>query len=310
MRSRVSRTGSATPRSGRRKVPIFVTPIQPVLTDDVPAGDAWVHEVKFDGYRMQVRVGSGTVSITSRQGRDWTHRFPFIVGAFESLPVRQLVTDGEVVSLSPNGLSDFGQLQAHLSAGRHDRIVYFAFDLLHLDGVDLTEGPLIERKRLLKDLLEEAGAQRIFYSEHFGDGRKLYRHACELGLEGIVSKKANAPYRSSTSWLKVKCVSGEELTIIGFVPGGRRTISALRLGRRNGEVFDYVGKVGTGFTNAVSEELRSRLDSMVIAKPSLSKKLRKPDTKWVRPVLKAKIAFRGITTDGKLRHPSFKGLKD
>jgi len=149
----------------------------------------------------------------------------------------------------------------------------------------------------------------ILYSEHFENGEDLFKQACELGLEGIVSKKSNSAYKpSKSSWLKVKCQMTDELYIIGIVPSGKHHISALRLGKLSGKAFDYVGKVGTGFTSAVSAQLRTQLDQMVISKPTLARPLRKLDTKWVKPDLTAKIVFRGITGDGKLRHPSFKGL--
>ena len=217
--------------------------------------------------------------------------------------------DGEIISADATGASDFGQLQTDLSDGRHERILYFAFDLMFLDGFDLRAATLIERKQVLSHFLAEAKPDRILYSEHFDDGDALLARAFALGLEGIVSKRRDSPYRASKSnWLKVKCQQADELTIVGYVPSGKTAIAALRLGRRNGAQFDYVGKVGTGFTRSVSEQLRKQLDRMIILKPSLSEKLRRPDTKWVRPVLRARIAYRGITGAGKLRHPSFRGL--
>ena len=283
--------------------------VAPVLTQELPLRGDWLHEVKFDGYRMEVRKERDQVAITSRNDLDWTKRFPFLAKAFKDLPAKQLLMDGEVVSLDEKGHSDFGQLQADLSEGSHRRIIYFAFDLMYLEGYDLTGVRLVERKRMLKALLERAELDRVFYSEHFKDGKALYAQAAALGLEGVVSKKADSLYKPSKSaWQKVKCVQSDELHIIGYVPSGRAHISALRLGRQNGAAFDYVGKVGTGFSHEVSERLRKQLAGMHILKPSLTERLRKPDTKWVEPHLKAKIAFRGTTGDGKLRHPSFKGL--
>ena len=291
-------------------VPSFVPVVQPVLVDEIPAGDKWVHEVKFDGYRMQARVDRGEVKITSRVELDWTHRFPVLARMFRSLPVNNLIMDGEVVSVTDQGISDFGKLQADLKNGDHAKIVYYAFDLMFLDGFDLTDAPLVERKNVLRSFITETGSDRLFYSDHFEDGPALYRQAEILGLEGIVSKLAESKYRPSKSaWRKVKWQQSEELTIIGYVPSGRAHISALRLGKKEGPAFKYVGKVGTGFSNEVSSQLRKQLGEMHVLKPTLTERLRKPDTKWVKPDLKAKIAFRGITQDGKLRHPSFKGLK-
>lgn len=288
--------------------PAFVPVVAPTLVDEVTEGDNWIHEIKFDGYRMQIRVDD-KVTITSRNDLDWTHRFPFIAQAFAKLP--PLIMDGEIISTTDIGASDFGQLQADLSNGRHDRIVYFAFDLMFLKGKDLRALPLLERKKILATFLEKSKIERIMYSEHFDDGAALFKLAGELGLEGVVSKRKDSPYKPSKSnWLKVKIQKTAEYFILGYVPGGRAGISALRLGQRNGNAFDYVGKVGTGFTNEMSETLRRTLDKKITDKPSLTAKLRRPDTKWVKPDLKAKIAFRGVTGDGKLRHPSFKGLGD
>ena len=285
----------------------FIPVVQPVLVSEIPAGPKWIHEVKFDGYRMQVRINK-SVKITSRNKLDWTHRFPTLAKTFEALPFK-LIMDGEVVSLTEQGISDFGNLQADLKRGDHSSIFFYAFDLMHLDGLDLTDTPLVERKKVLRSIIEEVGSDRLLYSEHFEDGQALYQQAGLLGLEGVVSKLADSKYRPSKTWQKIKCQQSDELIIIGYVPSGRMHVSALRMGRREGDAFRYVGKVGTGFSNEVSAQLRKQLSQMHILRPTLTERLRKPDTKWVQPRLTAKIAFRGITQDGKLRHPSFKGLK-
>ena len=291
------------------EMPRFVRSVAPALVEQVPTGNEWVHEIKFDGYRMQVRLDGDEVAMSSRAELDWTHRFPQIVRAFRELPANHLLMDGEVISATDEGGADFGQLQADLKNGRHDRLVYFAFDLMFLDGFDLTQASLIERKRVLKAFLDEASSERIFYSEHFKDGSELFAKACQLGLEGIVSKRATSTYKPSrTNWQKVKCEQTDELVIVGYVPQGKTHIAALRLGKKNGKAFDYVGKVGTGFTSDTSHRLRKQLDALIVSKPSLTAPIRKPDTKWVKPLLTARVAFRGITGEGKLRHPSFKGL--
>jgi bifunctional non-homologous end joining protein LigD len=220
--------------------------VAPTLTGELPWRGNWLHEVKFDGYRMEVRLVPGEVFITSRNQLDWTHRFPQLARAFKKLPSTHLLMDGEVCSIDEQGRSDFGQLQADLAESRHDRIVYFAFDLMHLDGVDLTGAPLIERKKALESFVTDADSDRIFYSVHFDDGPALLQKVKGLGLEGVVSKKADSLYKpSKTAWQKVKCVQSDELHIVGYVPSGARHIGALRLGRRNGQTFEYVGKVGT-----------------------------------------------------------------
>ena len=288
-------------------MPDFIPVVKPLLVSEIPAGSKWIHEVKFDGYRMQVRVDK-SVKITSRNKLDWTHRFPTLAKTFKAHPFK-LIMDGEVVSLTEQGISDFGNLQANLKSGDHSSIVFYAFDLMHLHGLDLTDTPLIERKNVLRSVVEGAGSDRLLYSEHFEDGQALYQQAELLGLEGVVSKLADSKYRPSKSWQKIKCQQSDDLTILGYVPSGRMHVSALRVGRREGDAFKYVGKVGTGFSNEVSAQLRKQLGHMHILRPTLTERLRKPDTKWVQPHLTAKIAFRGITQDGKLRHPSFKGLK-
>ena len=210
----------------------------PVLVEDVPAGERWLHEVKFDGYRMQVHLNRGAVTITSRNGLKWTHRFPLIAKAFAALPADRLVMDGEIISAGATGASDFGQLQNDLSDSRHERIVYYAFDLMFLDGFDLRAAPLIARKQVLSQFLAEAKPDRILYSEHFDDGCALFAQAAAHGLEGIVSKRRDSPYRlSKSNWLKVKCQPADELHIVGYVPSGKTAIAALRLARRNGAQF-------------------------------------------------------------------------
>lgn len=295
------------PGSKLASMPEFIPVVQPVLVSEIPAGRKWIHEVKFDGYRMQVRVDK-SVTITSRNKLDWTHRFPTLAKTFRALPSK-IIMDGEVVSLTGQGISDFGNLQAALKSGDHSSIYFYAFDLMHLDGLDLTDTPLVERKSTLQSIIAESGSDRLLYSEHFEEGPALYQQAELLGLEGVVSKIADSKYRPSKTWQKVKCQQSDELIIIGYIPSGRTHISALRMGRREGDAFRYVGKVGTGFSNEVSTQLRKQLGDMHVLRPTLTERLRRPDTKWVQPRLKAKIAFRGITQDGKLRHPSFKGLK-
>ena len=197
-----------------------------------------------------------------------------------------------------------------LEKGQADGLRYYVFDLLHLDGFDLRAAPLLDRKRVLAELI---GTDRspILLSEHMeADGALMFQHACEMGLEGIVSKLGDAPYRSgrSESWIKVKCVLRETYRIVGFVPDGTRSLAALYLAQRTADGLVYVGKVGTGFTVKGAQELRKRLDGLVVEKAPLTVPLRKPKAIWVRPVLQAEIEYRALTGDGLLRAASFKGL--
>lgn len=315
-------TGVAVKSSMRARVPIeaaadmpgFIKPCLATLQTEVPTGLGWLHEIKFDGYRMQPHSDGGDVTVYSRNGVDWTKRVRFLARALLDLPAKQLILDCELVSgAAKGGAADFSQLQADLSAGRHDRLAFYAFDCLFIDGRDIRDTPLIERKRVLEKLLLKARSKCIFYSEHFPGprGDELYTKACAMGLEGVVSKKANSHYRSGhgKTWLKIKCVKRGEFTIIGFVPQGHDTIAALRLAKEVDGQWIYVGKVGTGFTNEVSEDLRRKLDRLKAINPPMRLE-KKPGTVWVTPKLRASVAYSGMTDDGKLRHPSFKGLAE
>ena len=207
-------------------MPDFITPCLATLSSKAPSSDDWVHEIKFDGYRMQARIGGGEVSLKTRTGLDWTHKFPTIAEAIAALADHDVILDGEIASFDANGVSDFSALQDDLKNGRHDRLVYYVFDLLHLDGQDLTAAPLLERKRALAELLAglpQDGVVRL--SEHFEeDGATMLKHARDLHLEGIISKRADAPYRSGRSgdWLKIKCSNNQEFIVIGYEPSDKR----------------------------------------------------------------------------------------
>jgi bifunctional non-homologous end joining protein LigD len=291
-------------------MPSFIPPCLPTLRGKVPIGDRWLHEIKFDGYRVQGRLQAGIPTLLTRNGHDWTHRFGSIAAAIASVPANDLVLDGEIIVADDRGASDFNALTSALKAGQPTDMLYYAFDLLHLDGFDLRGAPLIERKRVLAELI---GPDRspILVSEHLeADGPRMLQHACDMGLEGVVSKLRDAPYRSgrSESWIKVKCVQREAFVIVGFVPDGARSLAALYLGRRDGKALAYVGKAGTGFTVKSAGELRQRLDSLVTDTAPLKVPVRKPKATWVKPVLRADIEYRAVTGEGLLRAASYKGL--
>jgi bifunctional non-homologous end joining protein LigD len=191
-------------------------------------------------------------------------------------------------------------------------MVYYAFDLLHLDGFDTRAAPLIERKRVLQSFLSEAAATApgILYSEHFENGPDLYARATAIGLEGIISKRAGAPYRSSRGeqWLKVKCWKRGRFVVIGFVPEGSSGLLKLRLARREGNGLVFVGRVGTGWTGKTAGEIRRALEPLMRSTAPLAKPLKKQDTTWVEPRFDAEIIYAEITADGMVRHPSFKRL--
>jgi len=269
-----------------------------------------VHELKLDGYRVQAHIRDGRVRLYTRGGFDWTSRFATIVAGMTRLPARKLVLDGEIICAGQDGRPDFSALQDDLKRGRHDRLVYYAFDLLHLDGFDTRRAPLLERKRVLQSVLAECRAQRIFYSEHFEDGADLYVRATEMKLEGIVSKMANAPYRSGRCehWLKVKCWRRDRFVVVGFVPEGSAGILKLRLARREGGALIYAGRVGTGWDHKTAHAIRCALEPLARSMSPLTAPVKKRDTIWVEPRFDAEITYLDVTNDGMVRQPSFKWL--
>ena len=299
-------------------LPEFVEPTLATLMAKPPAGGDWIHEIKFDGYRLQARIQAGRVKLLTRSGLDWTRKFgKEIVAALQALPVGSALLDGELVVESGSGASDFSALQGDLSEGRSDRFAYYAFDLLHLDGYDLTSLPLSERKTILAQLIgTEPGLIR--FSDHFGEnGDLVLRHACRLSLEGVISKRADAPYRSGRSkgWIKSKCSARQEFVIAGYVPSttSRRAIGSLVMGVHEGGRLTHVGRVGTGYSVTVAEELFRRLDKMRIDESPFAERLTSEEARhvrFVRPELVAEVEFRAWTGDGHLRHASFRGLRE
>jgi len=289
-------------------MPGFIKPQLATLKSKAPVGDQWLHEIKYDGYRVQVHLNAGKKKVYTRNGLDWTKRFSAIAGALD-IPGDAII-DGEVVVVH-EGRTNFSELQAELAAGRQGRLVYYAFDLLWRDG-DLRKMPQIERKQTLLDLLGENGVELpVLYSEHMtGDGQEIFRHAAKLNWEGIISKRADAPYRSerTEAWLKIKTVQKGAFPVIGFIkdPSG---VAALYLGKREGKELVYMGKVGTGWNRTTSAQIRKALDSVVSPKSKLTKPIKKPKATWVEPKFTAEIEYRDITSEGLLRQSSFKGLK-
>ena len=251
------------------------------------------------------------MTLYTRSGFDWTNRFPTIATDVGRVP-GSLVLDGEVISADADGRPNFSALQDDLKQGRSDRMVYYAFDLLHLDGYDTRAALLVERKRILQSILSDVGAAapRLLYSEHFEDGADLYARASRINLEGVISKRFDAPYRSGRSqqWIKVKCWKQECFAVVGFVPEGSAGLLKLRLARREGDTLVYVGRVGTGWDRQTAQEIRRALDPLARPTSPLTKPLKKADTTWVEPRFDAEVAYGEMTDDGMVRHPSFKRL--
>ena len=309
---------SAVKGAKKAALPSFVEPALATLMSKPPLGARWLHEIKFDGYRLEVRIEAGRVKLLTRSGLDWTGKFgKDIVGAFKDLPVGTAIIDGELVVELAAGASDFSALQADLSEGRSDRFIFYAFDLIYLDGYDIRGCPLVRRKELLQQIIpSETGILR--FSSHFdANGDLLLKHACRLSLEGIVSKVASEPYRSGRgkTWVKSKCSSRQEFVIAGWVPSStsRKAIGSLVLGVYDNGKLEHVGRVGTGFTNIVAEQLFQKLSRLKAEQNPFAAKLTPEESRAVRfvqPELVAEVEFRTWTADGHLRHATFRGLRE
>ena len=286
------------------------------LVAEAPEGPEWLHEQKFDGYRILAELDGGTVRLLSRRFKDWTAEFPDVVAAVAGLPARRALLDGEVAAVQPDGRTSFQALQ-NGRAGAH--IAYFVFDLLALDGDDLTALPLEERKARLARLVQARPPGVIKYSDHvIGSGRAFFTLACQRGLEGIISKRRDKPYLPGRgpTWQKTKCLLRQELVIGGFTdPEGSRTgIGALLVGCYGADgKLAYAGKVGTGFSHALLGELRALLAplerSTSAFAPVPPAAWTGSNRHWVAPELVGEVAFSEWTNDGRLRHPSFQGLR-
>ena len=299
-------------------IPDFVAPELATLVKGAPAGDAWVHEMKLDGYRMLCRVEDGEAQMVSRNGKDWTGTFSAVERCAARLPVETAWLDGEVVVMEADGRTSFQSLQNALTTDPTAKLHYFIFDLPYLNGYDLRQTPLVERKRLLEAVLENAPATLRLSTHIEGSGEEFFRQACKLRLEGMISKRAQSAYLSGRSrdWLKVKCSQRQEMVVGGFTdPEGTRSgFGALLLGvyEPDGKLR-YSGKVGTGFNEATLKGLHKRLVALETKAPAFSNPPRGYEAKgahWIRPELVAEIEFTEWTNDGTLRHPSFQGLRE
>ncbi len=311
--------GVRSPRSARKaaKLPAFgkIAPQLATLVDDVPTEGDWIYELKYDGYRAIATLDGGKVKIASRSGKDWTDHFSTVARALSRVRAKNAIFDGEVAYAAEDGRTDFQKLQNAMSgAGDAQRLVYFVFDLLHYDGVDLTDEPLEARKDKLRTILAGEGPP-LKMGEHVrGNAVEFFERACTMGLEGIVAKRADRPYRAGRGpdWVKVKCQKRQEMVIVGSTApkGSRAGLGALLLAVRDGGTYRYVGKVGTGFSQASLDDLTKRLAKIpaahapVLGAPGLR------DARWVKPELVCEVRFSEWTRDGALRHPTFEGLRE
>ena len=293
----------------------YHSPQLATLVDNPPTGDNWVHEVKYDGYRILVFFRNGEVRILTRNGHDWTDKFPLIAQAFQKLETGTFVLDGEVVVLNEKGVSDFKALQEALATKDVPMQGYF-FDLLYWNGEDYSKKILSQRRKALEQLFKEFPAGPLYLSEIIeGDAKEIISKACDLNLEGIISKKADAKYSQTRNkyWLKSKCQQRQEFIICGFEPASSsdKAIGSLHLGFYQQKKLLYAGKVGTGFSHQMAFDLYQKLQPLQINKPAFAQRPSGSfkSTHWVKPELLCEVEFATWTRSGKVRHASFQGLR-
>ena len=288
-------------------LPGFIEPALASPVEKVPSGSRWIHEVKFDGYRVQVHLANEAVSVFTRRGKDWTKRFRKVASDAWHIKAGSAIIDGEVVVPAANGATDFSVLQSELK-GTSTRIVLIAFDLLYLNGRDIRKLRLFERKAELKKII--AGTE-VQFSESFEiEGREMFAHACKVGLEGVVSKVRDSTYASGrgNNWVKKTCAQRETLTIAGYALDEGKW-DGIYVGRRKGDDLIYAGKVDHGFDKASATDLQKRLKPLIRKTQPYAKRISHKGI-WVEPKLLAEIEYRAKSAEGKVRHPFFKGLRE
>ena len=288
-------------------LPGFIEPALATSIEKVPSGERWIHEIKFDGYRVQVHLANETAKIFTRRGLDWTHRFKKVAHDAWRIKANSAVVDGEIVVPAADGSTDFSVLQNELR-GKSKSIVLVAFDLLYLNGHDIRKLPLFRRKAELKKILNGTDIQ---FSESFEiDGREMFAHACKLGLEGAVSKVRDGAYPTgrTNDWGQEDLCAAETLTIAGFALDGTKW-DGLYVGRRKGDDLVYAGKVDHGFDKISVADLQKQLKPLIRKTQPYTKRIGHKGI-WVEPKLLAEIEYRAKSAEGKVRHPFFRGLRE
>jgi bifunctional non-homologous end joining protein LigD len=287
------------------------------LTKTPPSGDQWIHEIKLDGYRVGCLVTGGRVRLISRNGLDWTPKFPEIAEAIKALGAKEALIDGELVVMQPDGRTSFEAMQnAAASRSARSGLLYFAFDLLHLEGEQIDRLPLEDRKERLRALVGRSTSGRIRYAEHFeGRGEDVFDQACRMGLEGIVSKRRDLPHHAGRrdTWRKTKCLQRGLFVIGGFTDqeGSQNGLGALLVGAWDGTRLAYCGRVGTGFTHSFAVDLRRTLEAITQRTPPfdpLPPATLVRSAHWVKPTMVCEVTFIEKTSAGMLRAPSFQGI--
>lgn len=323
--SRRAKVGREIRRADRGALPSFIPPQLTALAEKPPAGPEWGHELKWDGYRMHARIDRSDIRMLTRPGLDWTERYPETVEALRSLRTEQAYLDGELCAVSDKGLTSFSAIQAATDLASARGLVYILFDLLHLDAEDLTGLPLWQRKERLEALLKGAPGSLQFSEHYTGNGELVYQHARKLGVEGIVSKRLDLPYRPGDrgAWRKVKCLNREEFVVVGWTDpeGSRPYLGALLLGfyAPDGRLV-YAGRAGTGLNARQLRELRDRLEPLATDKmpldvpPPRTSRFGSPlvlsRVHWVRPEMVVEVTYLTWTDDGLLRHVVFQGIRE
>jgi len=303
----------------------WIKPQLTKLVDQPPDGQEWLHELKYDGYRMHARLDRGVVCLLTRTGLDWTSKYPAIAAAVAKLPARQAYLDGELCGVRADGTTSFSLIQNASDTGNSEALVFFLFDLLHLDGEAIAPMPVTERKERLRALMSGAGSPLHFSDHEIGRGQAFYDRACALKVEGIVSKRADAPYAPDNRglWLKVKCLNREEFVVVGWTDpeGSRPWLGALLLAYYDPDRrLIYAGRAGTGIDYAELERLWRRLQPLAISKmpldipPPRDSRFGSPLTlsrvHWVRPELVAEVKYLTWTEDNLLRQVVYEGLRE
>jgi bifunctional non-homologous end joining protein LigD len=305
--------------------PKWIKPQLTRLVDDAPPGQEWLHEIKYDGYRMHARIDGGEIRLLTRTGLDWSRRYGRTIEALGALPLKTAYIDGELCALDKNGAPAFSRLQAAMDEGRTDELVYFAFDLLHLNGESIAHLPLMERKQRLQRLFKEPVAG-LRYSEHVaGSGPRFREQACKLGLEGVISKLADYPYAPGNRgiWVKSKCLNREEFVVVGWTDpeGSRPHFGALLLGyyTEDGRLL-YAGRAGTGFNDKELERLAGVLKPLQVPRMPLAEPpprenrfgspLKLSRVHWVRPAVVVEVTYLTWTEGGLLRAVSYQGQRE